>query len=66
MDTITTSRDSGLRSGDAIRFTTYRPWWKRLWLWLTRQRPDDRTFVVSDVTATTMTIVPAQVREKKS
>lgn len=54
MNTITTSGESGLRLGDSITFWEPKPWWVRLWRWITRYKAP--VFIVTSVTGTVMTV----------
>jgi len=53
--TITTTSAHGLRAGDVVTIIDFRPWWVRLWRWLTHYKPPAIT--VTNVTSTTITSI---------
>lgn len=57
---ITTAVDPGYAVGDKIRIIPYRPWWIRLWHWITRRKPEADDYVVTSVTSTSFTIGPRE------
>lgn len=54
MKTITTAVPHGYAQGDTVTISTHRPWWLRLWRWITRQK--DPVLEVTEVTRTTFTM----------
>jgi hypothetical protein len=53
--TITTSFPHGIRAGDVVSLTgAYRPWWLRLWHWITRYKAP--VFTVTSVSETTFDV----------
>lgn len=56
MNTLTTLNPHGYSVGDCITIREWKPWYVRLWRWITRYKPP--TLVVTGVTETTMTVEP--------
>lgn len=48
--TITTASSHGMQAGQAFTIHVPRPWWQRVWRWLTRQK--DPVYFVTGVTDT--------------